>query len=232
MLDRCSDCLIDGLHIFSPPDSPNTDGIDPNGCQSVIIRNCTLDVGDDNIAIKAIDAPAHHILIEDCRCLHGRGISIGSETFKGIHDVAVRNCSFDGTAHGIHIKSARDRGNQLFNFDFSNITMTNVAMPLMINLYYEDKLAQMERAPKPVTPTTPFLHDIRITSLTATGADDAGEIIGLPESPVVGIDLSDVKISATTGLIVTDARSVLFKNVDIHVADGDPIISSHADIQH
>ena len=230
--DRSRDVLIDGVHVFAPEDSPNTDGIDPNGSENVVIRNCDLDVGDDNIAIKAISAPAHDILVDNCRCLHGRGISIGSETYKGIHDVTVRNCTFDGTAHGIHIKSARDRGNQLFNFNFSNIAMKNVSLPISINLYYQDHFAQFERQPKPVTATTPHVHDVHIDGLTATAADGAGEIIGLPEAPIAGVTMSNVKISATTGLVVTDARAVVFKSVDIHVTEGAPVIAQPGEVAH
>ena len=146
--------------------------------------------------------------------------------------MTVRNCTFDGTAHGIHIKSARDRGNQLFNFTFSNIAMKNVSLPISINLYYQDHLAQFERQSKPVTATTPHVHDVHIDGLTATGADNAGEIIGLPEAPITGVTLSNVKISATTGLVVTDARAVVFKSVDIHVTDGPPVIAQPGVIEH
>jgi polygalacturonase len=231
MFDRSSDLLIEGVRILAPENSPHTDGIDPNGCRNVVIRNCELDCGDDDVAIKAIDAPSHDILVENCRVLHGRGISIGSETYKGIHDVTVRNCTFEGTVHGIHIKSARDRGSQLYNFAFSNIDMKNVSLPLTINLYYEDKVAQMERFTDAVTATTPFVHDVRVDQFTATGADDAGEIIGLPESPVINVALSDLKISATDGLVITDAKSVVLKNVQIHVTDGEPVVINHADVK-
>jgi polygalacturonase len=229
--DRSRDVLIDRVHVFAPDDSPHTDGIDPNGSEDVVIRNCVLNVGDDNIAIKAIDAPSHDILIQGCRCLHGRGISIGSETYKGIHDITVRDCTFDGTVHGIHIKSARDRGNQLYNFEFSNIEMKNVSLPLSINLYYQDRIAQFDRFTDRVTASTPFVHNVRIDHFNASGAGDAGEIIGLPESPVANVALSDVKISANDGLVITDAKAVSFKSVDIHVTDGESVIISHADVQ-
>lgn len=50
---RCADVTIDGVSIFNPHDSPNTDGIDPSVCQRVVIRHCRIDTGDDNIAVKA-----------------------------------------------------------------------------------------------------------------------------------------------------------------------------------
>jgi polygalacturonase len=230
VLHACRDVTIEGVHITAPADSPNTDGIDPIASENVLIRDCDLDVGDDDIAIKAIEGPAANILIDHCRCKNGRGISIGSETYKGIHDVTVRDGTFDGTVHGIHIKSARDRGSQLYGFHFSNITMKNVAVPLSINLYYEDKAGAADRETMPVTGTTPFVHDVQIDGLTVTGADSAGEIIGLPESPVKDVTLTNVKISAGTGMKVRDAQGVVFKNVDISAESGEAVMAEFADV--
>ena len=44
---RCENMVIRGLRIKNPADSPNTDGIDPDGCRNVRISDCTIDVGDD-----------------------------------------------------------------------------------------------------------------------------------------------------------------------------------------
>jgi polygalacturonase len=38
--------------IQAPPDSPNTDGIDPSHSRNVTISNCAIDTGGDNIAIQ------------------------------------------------------------------------------------------------------------------------------------------------------------------------------------
>src|SRR5262245_44762281 len=51
-LFRCQDVVAEDLTILAPPKSPNTDGIDPANCQNVIIRRCTIDVGDDNVSFK------------------------------------------------------------------------------------------------------------------------------------------------------------------------------------
>ncbi|MGD0390292.1 MAG: glycosyl hydrolase family 28 protein [Tepidisphaeraceae bacterium] len=230
VLRQCRDCLVEGAHLISPSDSPHTDGIDPISSDTVVIRDCDLDVGDDDVAVKALDGPAANVLVENCRCAHGRGISIGSETYQGIHDVTVRNCTFTGTLHGIHVKSARDRGNQLYAFHFSNIAMKDVSLPLSINLYYQDRQGQADRASLPLTATTPFVHDIEIDGLTATGAANAGEIIGLPESPLKRVTLTNVSIVADKGMIVTDAQGVMFKNVRIDTLTGPPLVSNHADV--
>ena len=226
----CQDILVDGVHIIAPGRAPNTDAIDPMASQNMVIRDCDLDVGDDDVAVKAIQGPCCNILIENCRCKHGHGISIGSETYKGIHDVAVRDCTFDGTTNGIRIKSARDRGNDLYGFAFSNISMKNVDTPITINLYYMDKPGAHNRTPKPVTASTPTLHGVRIENVNVTGANHAGDITGLPESSVKDVTFSNVTIAANHGMTVTDATGITFKNVDIEATSGQPLISNHADV--
>src|SRR5262245_28854977 len=49
----CDNVTIDHVTIINPPDSPNTDGINPESCRNVHISNCHVDVGDDCITIKS-----------------------------------------------------------------------------------------------------------------------------------------------------------------------------------
>jgi polygalacturonase len=226
----CHDVLIESVQITAPPKAPNTDAIDPMACDGVVIRDCVLDVGDDNVAVKAIQGPCTNILVENCHCLHGHGISIGSETYQGIHDVSVRECSFDGTTNGIRIKSARDRGNELYGFDFSNITMKNVTIAISINLYYMDRTGSRTRHVMAVTQSTPFLRDVTVSNVTVTDAQTAGEITGLPESPVRNVTFNGVHISATKGFTVRDATQIVFRDVQITAATGEAFTSQYAQV--
>ncbi len=104
----CTDVLIDGVTIHAPPDSPNTDAIDPSNCRRVLIRHVTTDTGDDNIAFKAgHDGPCEDITVTDCTFRHGHGVSVGSETDGGVRNILVQRCTFEDTGTAIRIKSAR-----------------------------------------------------------------------------------------------------------------------------
>ena len=225
----CIDVTVDSVTILSPEDAPNTDGIDPMTSHHVRIRNCYIDTGDDNVAIKSgNDDPAYpiagssDIIVSDCTFLNGHGVSIGSETNGGVDSMLVENCTFDGTDNGIRIKSNRTRGGDVRGITYRNLTMTNVNYPILFSEYYPD-LPDQNDPPQPITSTTPYYHDITVDGLTATNCRYGGIIVGLPETPMTNIHLSNVNISANTGLRIRNA-TVDAVNVKVHANSGPDII--------
>jgi polygalacturonase len=219
------DVVIRNSKILAPAHSPNTDGIDPFSSSHVTISHMTIDTGDDNIAIKSgqpnspgPDSPSTDIVITDCTFLHGHGMSMGSEISGGVQRVRARSIQFKDTASGVRIKSNRDRGGDIGNFDFRDLTMENVATPILITEYYP-RIPQHDTA-QPVTRLTPHFHDIHISNLKATGAKDAGVIVGLPESPITTITLNHVQISAQKGMTISDA-TVTAHDFSVTAAAGD-----------
>jgi polygalacturonase len=205
------DVTIRDGKILAPPHSPNTDGIDPFSSHHVTITRMTIDVGDDNVAIKSgqpgslgPDDPSTDITVTDCVFLHGHGLSVDSEIAGGVQNVRAERIQFRGTTNGVRVKSNRDRGADIGNFDFRDLTMEDVATPLLITEYYPH-IPEHDTA-QPVTRLTPRFHDIHISNLTATGAKDAGFIVGLPESPVLGVILDHVHLEGHNGLTISYAR--------------------------
>jgi polygalacturonase len=222
------DVVIRNGKILAPARSPNTDGIDPFSSSHVTISHMTIDTGDDNIAIKSgqpnspgPDSPSTDIVITDCTFLHGHGMSMGSEIAGGVQRVRARRIHFKDTASGVRIKSNRDRGGDIGNFDFRDLTMENVATPILITEYYP-RIPQHDTA-QPVTRLTPHFHDIHIGNLKATGAKEAGTIVGLPESPITTVTLNHVQIAAQKGMTVSDA-TVTAHDFTVTAAAGDPCI--------
>ncbi|OHB64170.1 MAG: hypothetical protein A2Y77_11390 [Planctomycetes bacterium RBG_13_62_9] len=231
----CEDVLIEDVTFKAPSTAPNTDAIDPSISRRVRISRCIIDVGDDNVAIKSGKAmpgrtfACEDITVTDCTFLHGHGMSIGSETVGGVRNVTVERCTFKDTENGIRIKSPRGRGGTIENLRCTDITMTNVDPALTITLYYPK--IPTEDAAQPMTAETPIIKGLQITNLTATCPKGAGIIVGLPESLITDVSLTNVRISAQTGLTIRNARDVQLKDVKIEVQQGRPIIVDNAQIK-
>jgi polygalacturonase len=229
----CHDVTIADVQISAPADSPNTDGIDPTGSRNVLIRHCTIDVGDDNVSFKSNpkEEPLENVLVTDCTFKHGHGASIGSNVGGGIRNITVEHCTFEETDNGVRIKSARDRGGIIEQIVYRDLMMKNVKVAITINLFYFDKTGQKERQTKPVTATTPIVRDVQIANVTIEGAKTAGEIIGLPEMPVAGVLLDGVRVKAQTGLTIQDAKAVELRAVQITPEKGAPLTILHAEVK-
>jgi polygalacturonase len=222
------DVTIRNIRILAPK-SPNTDAIDPFSSSNVVIDHVFSSTGDDNIAIKSgaidspgPDAPSTNITITDCTFENGHGLSIGSEIAGGVQNVRAERIHFKGTAAGIRIKSARDRGNDVSNISFKDLTMEDVTTAILITEYYPHPSPEGVVPAEPVTRLTPKFHNISIENVTATGSNSAGTIVGLPESTVLGLSISNVNIAAKTGLSIAYATVVL-DNVTVTPTAGDPI---------
>jgi polygalacturonase len=223
------DVVIKNIRVLAPAHSPNTDAIDPFSSSRVVIDHVYADVGDDDVAIKSgeanspgPDAPSRDISISDCTFMHGHGLSIGSEVAGGAQNIHAERITFKGTDNGIRVKANRDRGNDVSHLSFSDIHMEDVKWALIISEYYPKVMPPTPDPPAPITRLTPHFHDITIENLTATGVINAGAIAGLPESPVTGVLLKNVTITAQKGLVVSNAQ-VSSKDLSVHAQDGPPI---------
>jgi len=126
-----------GVKIKTPKTGRNTDGIDPSSSTNVTIKDCDIDNGDDNVAIKSgASGPSSHITIEDNHFYNGHGMSIGSNTDGGVSHVVVRNLTIDGADNGIRIKSDRSRGGLVEDVSYENVCMRNVTKPVILTSMY------------------------------------------------------------------------------------------------
>lgn len=224
------DVIIRNVKVLAPARSPNTDAIDPFSSSHVRIEHVLADVGDDDVAIKSgaigspgPDDPSTDITITDCTFLHGHGLSVGSEIAGGARNIVAERISFDGTDNGIRVKANRDRGNDVGNLVFRDITMKNVKNAVIVSEYYPKVLPPEGETAQPVTRLTPHFHDIVIENVTATGSENAGAIVGLPESLVKNLVLKNVKIEAQKGLTIGFA-DVAADGLSVEAAVGKGIV--------
>lgn len=202
---RSRDIIVRGVRIINPADSPNTDGVNPDACKDVRIHDCTIDVGDDCIAIKSgteklqNKESCERIVISNCHFLHGHGgIVLGSEMSGGIRNVLVTGCIFYETDRGVRLKTRRGRGGEVEGIQLSNLIMENVMCPFVFNMYYfcgpdgkEERV--WDKNPRPADESTPVLRDVSITNVSAKKCGAcAAFFYGLPEMPVQGVAFSNI----------------------------------------
>jgi hypothetical protein len=111
----CRRVLIDNVTIDNQLDVPNCDGIDPDHCQDVEIRDCLITCGDDAIVVKATAGHeryggSRNIHVHDC-VLHTQdsGLKIGTETVQDIHDLLFERIRIVSGCRGLCIQ-LRDEG--------------------------------------------------------------------------------------------------------------------------
>ena len=208
---HCTDIRAANLSVTAPPDSPNTDGLNPESCTGVSITGVHFTVGDDCIALKSGKLamakqalrPTRDVAISNCHMQDGHGaVVIGSEMASGVYDVRVRDCLFTGTDRGLRIKTRRGRGKDAIvrNIHFDNIRMENVGTPFVINSFYwcdpDGKSAYVgSTEPLPVDDGTPSLGGCTLTRIHCTGVRLAAAwLLGLPEKPIDGISIDDFSV--------------------------------------
>ncbi len=243
--DDCRDVLIAGVTILAPEHAANTDAIDPSSCKDVLITNCTIDVGDDNVAIKAgkkiagREFASEDITVTDCKFRHGHGMSIGSETDGGVRNIVVKNCTFENTENGIRIKSQAGKGGHVENISYSGLTMKNVDPAITFTCYYMNNSAK-DAAPASaskednaaaVSGKIPVFRNIRVANLKATCEKSAGVILGLPESCISNVVFENVILSANTGLTIHNAKGIQFKNSSVTVERGPAFSAENAQVE-
>ena len=224
---------IQGINIDTDPTSPNTDGMDI-GSTNMLIQNCHINDGDDNIEIGGSSALAAYITITNCMFGHGHGVSVGSLVQAGVHDVTVINCTFTNTDNAIRMKSDNDRGGVVQNMFCYNLGMTNIKYaPILIYSYYNVHGTPTTAGITPavaegtavaaVSGTTPIWRNIVISNVTAT-AGQPGMIWARTELPATNIFLSKLNITATDAgagngsFALYNVKGVQISDSQIHVA--------------
>jgi polygalacturonase len=199
----CDNVLIERVKITAPVWSRNTDCIDPDSSTNVLIKNCTLDGGDDQIAIKSgMDEPGRHfarpaanITIDDCILNYGDGISIGSEMSGGVYNVTVRRIKMSDMLHNMRIKSGYGRGGRVSNILFEDIQLSEArhfetgVTAITVDEFDNNVHANASHDPD----GWPTIDDVEFRRVQG-GALQAGIFHCIDEVPCRGIKLTNVTI--------------------------------------
>lgn len=138
--DNCIGVLVYKLTVSSPGDSPNTDGIHLQNSKDVLIRSSNLACGDDCVSIQT---GCTNVYIHNINCGPGHGISIGGlgkdNTKACVSNITVRDVILQHTMNGVRIKTWQGGSGFVQGVQFSNIQVSEVQLPIVIDQYYCDR---------------------------------------------------------------------------------------------
>jgi polygalacturonase len=241
---ECENLIIRDIQVRNPWNSQNGDGIDLGSSHDVIVYDTMVDVGDDGICLKpgkvvghpAWKAACEHIVIVDCIVFraHG-GFVVGSETYGGTRNIAVRNVTFVETDIGLRFKSAPGRGGVTEKIYIKGVAMKNIATAAILfeNTYAGNAPGEgasgqdlqlaariAAEAASAGAALLPRFHDIVIENAVCDGARQAVSVRGLPDAPVRNIRLSHATLVADRGASLSDTEGFTFSDVQINAARG------------
>lgn len=234
----CTNVLVDGVTIrtkYAPDGTKygvfNGDGLDPDSCRDVMIRDCVIESQDDCIALKSgrdawgreIGMPTENVLIERCTFRYGFGVAMGSEMSGGIRHVTVRDCTFEDTYSLASVKAIRGRGAFIEDITYERLTHRNHSLEhrdcrwfrgaICIDQFYSHEAYDPD-TPLPIDEGTPVIRSIVLRDIQSeTIAGNAIFLQGLPERHLDGVTLENIRARGLTGLNIINADGVILRNV-------------------
>jgi polygalacturonase len=197
------------VKINTPRTARNTDGIDPGSADDITVTHSFIRTGDDNIAIKGSEGGVAYMTVADNHFYYGHGMSIGSETYGGVHDVLVRGLSMDGPDNAIRIKSNPSRGGLVERVTYADVCIRNAKWPIVMQTDYNN--------PGPFSDRVPVYRDIHLESVRVFGGGkisvsgfDAGHRLSVFLDGVVLDDPQTYALSAAYAAITYGPGPVNF----------------------
>jgi polygalacturonase len=211
----CRDVTIEG--VTTSGGGPNTDACDPESCERVVIRQCSLPSGDDNVALKSgrdadgrrVGAPCRDVVVMNCQAEGRFGfLTLGSELTGGIENVYAHNLWTygRGVARALWIKSNSRRGGAVRNVRVDSFRGVRLGSAVMrATMRYGGQTGEWP----------PSLDGIELSRFEVTGALRVLDLEGLPANPIGRVRLADSRFTDILDPVnrLVDAPAVVLENV-------------------
>jgi hypothetical protein len=200
----CDDVLVERVTVRDA----FSDGIDPDSCRRVRIRDCDVESDDDAVCIKtslALGAAraCEDVVVTGCR-LHSpsNGFKIGTETSGDVRHVEVRDCRIGGRPRpgadpdgvvlaqeggGVAIESAD--GAHVSDVSVRDVVVDGCNVPIFVRLGARGR-GQPDPAPGSI-------RSVTIENVHAVGATDACTISGIPGHRVEDVAMSRLSLAVS-----------------------------------
>jgi polygalacturonase len=222
----CVHVLVDHVTVANRLDVPNNDGIDPDHCRDVEIKNCQITCGDDAIVIKSTRqtndfGDCAHIRVHDCVIrTQDAGLKIGTETAGYIYDVRFERCRILSSSRGLCIQ-LRDEG-EIFDILFRDIQF--------VARYHSDpwwgrgEAISFTAIPRLTTTKLGKLHNVRVENVSGR-AENSVRICGTPASRIDSVQLKNVTVKLDRwtkypGGVYDNRPTKVLEPIEKHATDG------------
>lgn len=220
----CRDSIVRNVTIDNPADSPNTDGINIESSNRVIVEDCTVNTtGDDMYCLKAgrnedaweVGIPCENVIIRRCRSLgpsRSGGIVIGSEMSAGVRNILAEDCDFDCNVNCVRIKSKDGRGGVVENIDFRRLRMRTGMRGINISYRYS---CEAQDDPKEPGKHMPIVRSISFEDVVCESVISGITIDNLPGGIMENLHFKNVTMTAAKCLSADSVQGLNFENVHL-----------------
>ncbi len=202
----CQNLIFDGIKVINQANY-NNDGLDPDGCTNVIVRNCFINAEDDAMCLKgASGKPTSNVLIENSTIISScNALKTGTDTQGDFFNIVARNLKLGGIPNEMYALKRHDAssgitlatvdGGNVHDILISNVTIERAKCPIFI------RTGNRLRA----IPNTPpkevgYLKDIVIENVTGENNYKEGSLLlGIKDHPISDIVINNYKIKMEGG---------------------------------
>ena len=194
--------IIDGVKIYAPYESPNTDAIDFESSKNIVVKNCFIDVGDDCITMKSgrnqdgrrINIPTENVIARNNIIKNGRGgLTIGSEMSGGANNIFMKDCQINSKKlnRAFRIKGSEVRGGYVRNIFVKDVQIDTVGGGPVLNIDLHYKVREAERDGNLYLPK---IENVFIQNVSCNYAKQPLFLDGYEESKIRNIRLKNIDI--------------------------------------
>lgn len=202
----CENLIFEGIKVINHANY-NNDGLDPDGCKNVIVRNCFINSEDDAMCLKGASGKvSENILIENSTFYTTcNAFKIGTDTQGSFKNIIARNLILGGipdtlesimghqASTGITLVTV-DGGN-VENIFISNVSINQARCPIFIRVGNRGRVIQGVEKPNPG-----YLTHIVIDGVKGEQNFRQGSLIsGITNYPVKDVVVRNMNINMEGG---------------------------------